>query len=257
MVSTGFDLGARGLVGLLTPRENPAAEPEMSVLLAPDVAMLASRMRSPAASLNERLVDYGRDLTRWLDAFGQAPLGVVGFACTGTSYLLDRPLPDRVRQAGREVALVTAAGAVEAALSNLVAKTLAVISPYPDDLTLAAVAYWTGRGFSIAVVERLRPVAGYHPIYGQTNAAALAAVTAARGAGCDAVLALGTGAPTLGAIAVALRTPGPPVMSSNLCMGWRLSAALADDEPLAAWLSPDAAWVRRLEQRFPAALARL
>jgi maleate isomerase len=59
------DLGARGLVGLLTPRENPTAEPETSVLLAPDVALLAARMQSPAPSMAQRLIDYGRDLRPW------------------------------------------------------------------------------------------------------------------------------------------------------------------------------------------------
>lgn len=254
-----LDLGARGLVGLMTPRENPTAEPEAAVLLPPDVAMLAARMQSAAPLMADRLTDYARDLGQWVDAFGHAPLDAIGFACTGTSYLIADPLPDHVRQGGRSVPFVTAAAALETALHQLGACTVAVVSPYPEALTRMAETYWAGRGFEVAAVRTLEPVGGYHPIYGQNGAAALAAVAAAREVGADAVLALGTGAPTLAAIAVALGRDGPPVLSSNLALGWRLSAVLAGNaaEPVSAWLTPGAAWISRLAARFPTALARL
>jgi maleate isomerase len=252
-----LDLGARGLVGLLTPRENPTAEPEAAVLLPPDVAMLTARMQSASPSMAQRLADYADDLPLWMGAFGQAPLDAVGFACTGASYLIGEPLPCHVRHAGRAIPFVTAAAAVEAALHGLGARTVAVVNPYPDDLTRSAIAYWSGRGFSIVAVVPMRPAVGYHPIYGQDNGAALAAITAASGSRADAVLALGTGAPTLAALAVALEAEGPPLLSSNLCLGWRLACVLGGDEPLSAWLRPQAAWIRRLADRFPTALTRL
>jgi len=127
-----LDLGEKGLVGLLTPRENPTVEPEMSVLLPPDTAFLTARMQSGAGEMNARLVDYARDWPRWLDAFGQVPLDAVGFACTGTSYLLgpdDPALPAEIVHTGRTLPVLTAAGAVEAALRQLGARSLAVVSP--------------------------------------------------------------------------------------------------------------------------------
>jgi maleate isomerase len=219
-------------------------------------------MQSAGAAMNDRLVDYGQGIPRWLEAFGQAPLDAVAFACTGTSYLLgpaDPPLPETVEHAGRTVPVVTAAGAIGRALAERRVRTIALVTPYPRALTEAAVAYWRGRGFEVASVTALEPAAGYHPIYGQNNASAFAAVAEAREAGADVALVMGTGAPSLAALAVALKRPGPPVLSSNLCLGWRLSQVLGGEasEPLGAWLAADAPWARRLADRFPAAFAGL
>jgi hypothetical protein len=60
---------------------------------------------------------------------------------------------------------------------------------------------------------------------------------------------LGTGMPTLDSIARAIGWGGPPVMSCNLCLGWRVVEALDGVEPrsatLQSWLAGER-WVDRL-----------
>ena len=83
------EYGAAGLFGLLTPQSNPTVEPELRILLPAGSAMLAARLTSPSSMLRERLIDYGERLGEFVGPFDDVGLDAVGFACTGTSYLVD------------------------------------------------------------------------------------------------------------------------------------------------------------------------
>jgi maleate cis-trans isomerase len=245
--------GAAGRAGILVPQENPTVEPELSVLLGPDIAMLVSRMTSTANSLESRLIAYGEGMAQWVAAFGNAHLDAIAFACTGTNYLM--PQPDWADSA-TDIPVVTAAAAVGRALCALQAQRLALVSPYPDALTQAAIAYWHARGFELAGVVAPATAAG-HPIYAQSGAAMAQAVARAATERSDAIVILGTGAPTLAAIAgTDVRVP---VLSSNLCLAWALEALLRPDvaHDIAPWIAVDAPWRARLRLRYPSAVAGL
>src|SRR5262249_28345067 len=80
--------GARGVVGMLMPPANPTVEPEMAVLLGPDVAVLAARLASRFRSDPERVADYLESLDAAIDAFDTAPLQVAALGITGSTYLV-------------------------------------------------------------------------------------------------------------------------------------------------------------------------
>jgi maleate cis-trans isomerase len=64
------------------------------------------------------------------------------------------------------------------------------------------------------------------------------------------VLLSGTGMPTLRTIAGV--NPGIPVLSSNLCLAWAMTAAAGGDGALEPWLAADAQWRTRLSARIDA-----
>jgi len=252
MVGVVTEYGAAGRVGVLTPSGNPTVEPEFSVLLGSDVAMFAMRMTSASPDMNGRLVDYGQTLERWMAAFGDLSLDAIAFACTGTSYLAEETLPRSwTGPGGTTIPFLSAACAIEEGLRALGCRRISLVSPYSDELTETACAYWTKRGFTIsAVTKPVKPEAG-HPIYLLTTGTLRGAIEKAQATPSDAVVALGTGAPTLGAIAF---SPGPArVLSSNLCLAWSVERALKGETAgsISAWISPDAAWRKRLAARFP------
>ncbi len=254
------DLGAAGVVALLTPAENPTAEPELSVLMPPDVNLLTQRMYSQNPQMEDRLCDYGRGLDHWMVPFGDSPLDAVGFACTGTSYLLPpehRP-PVSLMRGSQTCPLVAAAPALEAALRSLYAERITVLSPYPQGLTEAALAYWRARGFDVVHVQTTPAASQGHPIYSKNAAVLLTALRQAQAVQTDAIVALGTGAPSLPALAVATLETETPILSSNLCTAWGLVGAMKGvPGPIRDWLAPQAAWRHRLQSRFPTALERL
>lgn len=261
MTSPRPDLGASAVVALLTPAENPTAEPEISTLLPPDFNLLTARMYAPVPDMHERLRAYEQQMTRWLEPFGDAPLDAIAFACTGSSYLLspDQRCDDVIQRVNGPCPLIAAARAVERALNALGAKRIALVSPYPPALTEPATAYWASLGFEPAFVLQAPPskVAG-HPIYTQTSTDLLSVLEqAAAIKGIDAIVATGTGAPSLPALAVASLQSDVPILSSNLATAWAACKDLGHTESLHDWLSPDAPWRARLAARFPTALARL
>ena len=148
---------------------------------------------------------------------------------------------------------ITAAGAVLHALRTLQARSIALVSPYPDDLTAASAAYWTAHGLAVRAIVRPAPApgAGGHPIYALAARAGADALNRA-GHEADAVVLLGTGLPTLGTILEAAHERAGPVLSSMLCLGWlaiaHATGAPTDRASLLRWTS-GAPWRAGLEAR--------
>lgn len=260
MNSGALEYAAAGLVGILTPQANATVEPELSVLLSPDVGMIVGRFTCPAPDLRTRLIAYFAGLEEAIAQFADAPLAAIGVACTGASYLLAEQPAAFAKPWDGPLPVVSAAAAIEAALGSLGARRLALLSPYPAWLTDACLAYWQQRGFTIPLVRAPAPVEqGYHPIYAQRSRQATAVLADIAALDVEAVLISGTGLPSLAALPRLNAAGGPPVISSNLALAWAIGEILAGrgaaPASIAPWLRPDAPWVGRLAARFPAALA--
>jgi maleate isomerase len=238
------------VLGILTPQANTTVEPEMHALLggAAGHSVITARLTSAAPDARARLIDYFDRLDATLEQFDAAPLAAAGFACTGSSYLVGRAdeekrLAGASRTAGCPV--LSAAQAILAALAELGAKRVALVSPYPDWLGAAASRYWRDAGIALTGVASLPQAPGdTRGIYRLTTAHVQALVAGLDVRGAEAVLLSGTGMPTLRTIASA--AAGPPVISSNLCLAWLLEGSVGGARPLERWLAADAPWRGRL-----------
>jgi maleate isomerase len=242
-----------GLIGLLTPQANTTVEPEMVAMTPPGFAVLNGRLRSAKPDMLARLVDYFDNYGAALDEFANAPLSAAGFACTGASYLAGVAREDAL-VAGLEAAkgypVITAGTAVTDALRVLGAQRIVLVSPYGAALDGPSEAYWTARGFTVAMlISTARETDAFHAIYSMSADAAGEGLGAVPAGIADAVVMLGTGMPTLPAIARTPLVAGVPLLSCMACLGWRLvqaaSAAPADRESLLAFLH-DQGWRDRL-----------
>ena len=169
---TAVEYAPRGLLGVLTPQANTTVEPEFAALLPPGVGMLNARMTSGKATIVARLLDYLASLDDWAAQFANAPVGAVAFACTGASYFAgvaaEEAAVARI-SAARGVPFLTAGHAMRDAFHALGARRIGLVSPYPQDLTEAAVAYFTALGFEVARVAGSEQRDGvFHPIYAMT-----------------------------------------------------------------------------------------
>ncbi|MFZ9635042.1 MAG: hypothetical protein ACO3EK_14550, partial [Alphaproteobacteria bacterium] len=77
-----LEYGRAGLVGVLTPQANATVEPELSVLLGPDVGVINGRMTCPAPDLRARLVAYFERIDEAIATFADAPMDAIGVACS-------------------------------------------------------------------------------------------------------------------------------------------------------------------------------
>ena len=107
-------------------------------------------------------------------------------------------------------------------MKALHASRIALVSPYPAWLTEHSRAYWQSRGLQVQqVVQLSTDDQAFHPIYALESQAAAQGIAAVTHTEVDAVLLLGTGLPTLPALAEHPYTPaGKPVMSCNLVLLW-------------------------------------
>jgi maleate isomerase len=247
---------SRGLIGMLTPQANTTVEPEFNLLWPPGVAMINARLVSDKITMSDRLVDYFANYAASLRQFANAPLTVAAAACTGASYLAGK---EREAALMAEIAdrngfpFITAAIAVVDALTILKARRLGLVSPYPEDLRAASVAYWQSYGFDVAaVVDVVNSHGTFHPIYSLAASSANRALSALQHKSLDAIVMLGTGMPTLTSIAQVIGWNGAPVMSCNLCLAWRVVETLDRHQTpgatLLTWLG-GAGWVDRLRAR--------
>jgi maleate isomerase len=251
-----LEYAPRGLIGALTPQANTTVEPELAILMPPGVAWISARLTSPAKTIEARLADYLDNIDATLDRFANAPVGAYAFACTGASYLIgpdgEDALVGRI-EAARGHPFVTAARAVTEALRTLGARRIGLVSPYPAGLTETSVGYWRERGFAVdAVAGVFNDGSDFHPIYSLSAASADAALHELADQAVDAIVMLGTGMPTLGPIARAAGTDGPPVLSCMLALVWRTVIAVDGSEPdrasLGAWITAER-WGERLTAR--------
>jgi maleate isomerase len=227
---TGRAGATQGLIGVLTPQANPTAEVEMSILLPAGMAACTARLTSAQPTMAQRLVDYFQTLSPTIRQFGGMDLDAVCFACTGSSYLVGPAREDELLAAAAAefgFPVLSSALSITAALRTLEARDIAIVSPYDSALTDASVAYWSARGFGVRHVERVASggAAAGHPIYGLPPDAARRALAALPALQVDAVVLLGTGMPTLGAILECPARHGAPVLSSMLALAWNGAGA--------------------------------
>jgi len=253
-----YDYGNNGRLGVATPQANPTVEAEFSILFPRTVSLQASRLICDAADPKQRLMSYIQNLDNTLLGYGGMRLTSFGFACTGSSYLVGADTEQAIEEKLSDrfgYPVVMAASAIRAALQALGAERIVLVSPYPDWLSDAAHAYWTASGFHVTNVRRVQTrTSNTETIYELSSADALPLLQDSMMKGVDAVLISGTGMPTLSAIHdVKLNVP---IISSNLCLAWRLLQIAGKTELLEADDPPYIqGWDVRLSEARSRALA--
>ena len=244
------EYGHAGTVGITVPQANTTVEAEFRALALPGVNIVTARLQGSRSDSRTRLLDYFHGLDATLDTFDTAPLGAAGFACTGSSYLLgvaqDRAAFAEISRR-RGYPVVAATEAILETLGYLQVRRIALVSPYPDWLTDAALDYWRDAGIEVVEVTRVAAdTADTRNVYNIGSADAVAAALRLKRRDIDALLLSGTGMPTLRAIGEISRAFGKPVLSSTLCLAWALSRRL-HLEASPPWESREV-WENRLQE---------
>lgn len=212
-------------LGLIELSTSVALSAEAPAALPADVHAVMTRMRLPGGEVSARALEQMVDSDRLEQAtceLADAGAPVVAFACTTGSLVkgvgFDRELVGRMEQAA-PVRATTTATALLAALAALNVRSIAVATPYVDELNELEVAFLEAQGYEVVGLSGLGidsdPEIGRVP-YARTRELARAADDPS----AEALFISCTGLPTLALLPDLEDELGKPVISSNAVTLW-------------------------------------
>jgi maleate isomerase len=217
--------GSRGRIGLITLATDTSVLPEYNRVMPDGIVVYPAPIVLPrgevtAAALAEMLADdqleYAATLLVW------AEVDTIVFACTTGSLVhgpgWDRTLIDRIERASGKPATTTTT-AVLTALRAVGASSLAVATPYIDELNAIERRFLEESGFRVAAIAGLA-CATDAEIGRLTPEDAAALVERINTAEADAIFISCTNFHCLPAVAELERRHGKAVITSNLAGAW-------------------------------------
>ena len=217
--------GRRGRIGLITLASDSSVLPEYTRVMPDDVAVYAAPIVLPrgevnATALAEMLasdqLEHAAALLVWAD------VDVIVFACTTGSLVhgvgWDREVAGRIERASGRPATTTTT-TVLGALRAVGATTLAVATPYLEELNAIERRFLEASGFAVAAISGLgcatdAEIGRLDPVD------AVSLVERVDTPEADAIFISCTNFHCLPAIASLERQVGKPVVTSNLAGAW-------------------------------------
>jgi maleate isomerase len=226
-------------LGFIELSTSLAMSAEIPTVLPAGVEPLLTRLRLPGGEVSAAALDAMVASDRLEEASRELADGgasVVAFGCTTGSLIhgagFDRELAGRMERASG-VRATTTSTALLAALAATGARTVALATPYVDELNELEVRFLEAGGFAVGAVRGLGietdPEIGRVP-YARTRELALEAAAASPEA--DVVFVSCTNLPTFALLDELERELGKPVLSSVAVTVWR-ALVLAGVRPAA------------------------
>jgi maleate isomerase len=240
-------------IGLIVPSSNTTMETELPEMFARHSRLFpeerfsfhSSRMRMQAVTAEE-LLSMDRDSNRCAVELSDAQVDVMAYACLvaimsqgpGTHQAAEERLARVAADEGRELPVISSAGALVRALDAMGAKRISLVAPYVPALTATVVSYLEASGVEVADFVSLG-VADNCAV-GRLDPADLPEIASGLNrSGCDAVvLSACVQMPSLAAIPEAEARLELPVLSAAVATTWDLLTSLGRSA-----LVPDAGYL--------------
>ena len=231
-------IGWRARLGFMVPPGNPTVEPEMIALTPEGVSVHFHRMDAgdgvPGALDNQdrrtrAMID---SLDAGVKLLAAVKPDIITIAHTATSYYLGREREAELLirlGAASGAPVVSAFGAVAAALERLGVRRIAYGAPYSAETTAQGHAHLEAHGFTVVCAENL---AGVTNIYDETAERAYRLARSVDRREAEAVFLSGTGMPTLPVLEALEQDLGKPVLSSASAMMWHALRSCGVRQPI-------------------------
>lgn len=222
--------GERARLGLVVPSSNTTNEPEFAGALPAGVSLHAARMRLDSVDADS-LSSMADDVERCAERLATADVDVVAYGCTTGSLVhgpgYDEEIEARVESVAGVPAVATAAS-VKRAFEALGVESVAVTTPYVDDLNRREAAFLEAAGYDPVAMDGLGigPNLEIGARYPETAADAARAVD---DPDADAVFVSCTNYRTFEIVPELERDLGKPVVTSNQATLWDALGSLDGD----------------------------
>ena len=219
-------LGARARLGLIVLQTDQTIEHDFSSIFCDknDVSLYVARIPNAMEVSSKTLRQMAIDLPRTAELLpSQFGFDVVGYGCTSGATLIGEEKVDKlIRDIHPEVATTNPITATKAALSALGLKRIALLTPYPVDVTIKMQANLEAAGFAIVAVGT----------FGQSDDFMVGRITSdsifeaikqiGTNSECDGVFVSCTSLRALKIIPEAEAAIRKPVISSNQVLAWHM-----------------------------------
>ena len=226
--------GPQGRIGLIALSSDNVGEYDFVRILPPgEVACFTSRVTNANTITLASLKAMEEDLTRAARMIvPESRLDVFAYSCTsGTMMIGEERVFELLRSARPGVACTTPVTAAFAAFEKLGVRSVAVLTPYPDEINAYVLDYFEGRG--ITVVDFAGFGLDTDTDMGRVTPLSVrrAALTLKRN-GADAIFVSCTGLRAVDAVAPLEAETGMPVVTSNQAMAWHAMRLAGYDAPV-------------------------
>lgn len=144
--------GSRSRIGLIVPSSNTTNEPEFTSKLPEGISMCTSRMFLKDANA-KKLEEMAADAERCAELLMTADVDIVAYGCTTGSLVKGQGYDEEIEARFTEVTgvpTVATAAAVKRAFEALDLQSLAITTPYIDDLNEREVEFFEAAGYEVA-----------------------------------------------------------------------------------------------------------
>jgi maleate isomerase len=212
--------GMRVHAGVLVPWANTVVEAELHRVTGQSVIWHYARLvpTSRTTGLDARFLQGLLDaVPAALAQLSALPLRYAYLACTSAAFMYPE-IADAMQQKA-SVVLVTAFDAIMTSLRELAAGHIALVTPYPDEVTAAEARMFRRNGVAVTGCVSLGTGDHYDTITGKQVKELIGKVSCAAMDEAEAIVLSCTGWPTLDLIPELQKNTGKPVISSNLAIG--------------------------------------
>jgi maleate isomerase len=149
--------GWRDRLGLVLPSSNTTNEPEFERMLPSGVTLHTARMRLSSAN-PDALTEMAEEVERCVDRLATAEVGAMAYGCTTGSLVkgpgYDEEIESRIEERAGVPGVATAA-AIKRAFDALGAESLAIHTPYIEELNEREVEFLEDAGYEVVDITGL------------------------------------------------------------------------------------------------------
>lgn len=234
--ATDDGLGARARLGLIVLQTDQTIEHEFAGIfgMQDDVALYAARIPNAMEVSPDTLRQMAIDLPHTAGLLPEEfDFDVVGYACTsGATMIGEEQVSALIRDVHPNVKTTNPISACKAALTALGVKRIALVTPYPVDVTMEMQANLQAAGFETTAVATFDQSDDFTVARISADSILRAVIQIGTRADCDGVFVSCTSLRAMQVIHEAEAVIGKPVIASNQVLAWHMMRLAGLDEDL-------------------------
>ena len=215
--------GWRARLGLIIPANNTVIEPELNKIAPTGVSVHATRIWAEGKSMEDQLRSMEERARDRIVELGVAEVDVIVYACMATGLVKGLQWAEAFAsliEKDHGIRATTASRATVAALRHLSVKKIALVTPYPPELSHLLLSFFKSCGFEVTGVRNF-PISDLREVCRVPPEMAYRLGRDLKGVEFELICIMATDFRTVEAIEALEQDLAKPVISTNQAILWQ------------------------------------